>query len=261
MTLKTKIDLHLLVKIAQGASKKVMEVFNGSFETKYKEDQSPLTCADLAANDFICNHLFENWPEILIISEENQDVGFRLRAKADNAFLVDPLDGTKEFINKTTDFTVNIGLVSYGEPILGVVVAPALGLTYFGSIDEGAFVYDHNTKKSTSISVNTFSPKDEGLKIVASKSHFSQETKNYIDQFNNPEIFSYGSSLKILRVADSQADIYPRLGPTYEWDTCAAHAILKSAGGHLVDAITNQELKYNKENLLNPHFIAMGDKQ
>lgn len=254
----SKINLLHLVDLACIAGEKIMSVYNTDFSVDYKEDDSPLTQADELSNELICKYLYQHWPKIKIISEENINLPYSARSEEQYIWLVDPLDGTKEFIKRNGQFTVNIALSEYGEPILGVVHIPVEQITYFAAKDQGAFKYHHPTEKLSSLCVHTFSKKEEKLRFVVSSSHLTPETEVYIQKFTSPSLISAGSSLKLLKVAEGSTDIYPRFGPTKEWDTCAAHAILKEAGGFCIDANTHQELRYNKEELRNPFFICHG---
>lgn len=256
--LNESISFAELFQIAFEAGEKIMEVYHSTIDVDYKEDSSPLTQADLQANEHICSYLKKHHPHIPIISEELDQTTYEARLKEDLVWLVDPLDGTKEFINRRDEFTVNIGLCDQGVPVMGVVHAPALKETYFAAKGQGAFKIDHETKTLYPIHVSTYSLKDPNLRLVVSISHPSQETSDFVEQFKSPNCSSFGSSLKLLKVAEGQADIYPRFAPTMEWDTCAAHAILKEAGGICVNPNTDEELTYNKPNLRNTYFVCYG---
>jgi 3'(2'), 5'-bisphosphate nucleotidase len=169
------------------------------------------------------------------------------------------LDGTKEFIKRNGEFTVNIALVENGMPILGVVYTPVTEELFYAVKGSGA--YRSHQGEETKLSVNKFSKTDAGLRLVCSRSHLNEETQTFVDQYTTPDLVSKGSSLKFMILAMGQADIYPRLAPTMEWDTCAAQIILEEAGGQVINNETKQPVHYNKENLLNPHFIAMGGLQ
>lgn len=243
-----KIDLDELRGMALDASRAVMEVYKRDFSVYEKEDKSPMSEADLLGNEIICKALAKF--SLPILSEENKLVSFDERKKWDYFFCVDPIDGTKEFIKKNGEFTINIALIHKDTPILGVVYAPALELMYSAKQGEGAF---KNDKK---LPLNT---QRETYKIVASKSHMSKETSDFIESLetNKPkELISMGSSLKLCLVASNEADIYPRLGPTMEWDTAAADAIVREAGKMTYDFNTQKPLIYNKEDLRNPYFIV-----
>ena len=238
----------LLYELGQEAEK--IKQSDISLNTQFKQDSSPFTKADLFLNKEICNFL-KKTNISNIISEENSEVSFAKRKKWDYFWIIDPIDGTKEFINKGTDYTINIALCKENAPILSYVYAPARNEMFHAERGSSAFL---NQKKISG--GNT--PNIE-LNIVASKSHLNNETMNFIDCFKESysvKLLQYGSSLKICKVAEGIADIYPRFGPTMEWDTCAADLILREAGGELVEKKGNS-LKYNKEKLRNPHFVAM----
>ncbi len=246
--------LEIAKKAASVAGTEIMKIYqSGNFSIEAKSDDSPLTMADKAAHIKIVNLLKET--EIPILSEEGRDITYEERSKWEYFWMVDPLDGTKEFIKKNGEFTVNIALIHKGKSILGVVYPPVIGEMYWGSEGQGAFKETNGemqklntTKKSLKATV---------VNVVASRSHMSPETEEYLSKFDQPNIVSKGSSLKFLLVASGEADVYPRFAPTMEWDTAAAHAIVSEAGGRIVleDEIT--PLTYNKQSLINPSFIAL----
>jgi len=246
------IDLESIVSIAKDAGEAIMEIYQKDFEIEYKDNNSPLTEADLKANDIICKALKKSYPNIPIISEENKQIDYEIRKKWIYYWCIDPIDGTKEFIKKNDEFTVNIALIYKSEPVLGVVYAPAINEIYKAKKGKGAF---KNTKKLPS---KTNQHPKEKLFVVASKSHLSKETQRYIDTLKTRKIeqINKGSSLKLCMVATGEADIYPRLAPTMEWDTAAADAIVREAGKMTYQFENNQPLVYNKQNLLNPWFIV-----
>jgi len=219
-----KIDLNEIEKIAIDAGKAIMEIYKKDFDIEYKDDTSPLTEADLKANQIICSALEEKYPNIPIMSEENKQTPYSIRKNWEYYWCIDPIDGTKEFIKKNDEFTINIALMYKNEPVLGV----------------------HNNN-----------PKEK-LSVVASKSHLSEETQQFIDALDSKHItqVSKGSSLKLCMVAEGIADIYPRLAPTMEWDTAAADAIVRESGKMTYQYNTKEPMVYNKENLLNPWFIV-----
>lgn len=257
--LKTAIEASIV------AGKAIMEIYqNDDFQVENKEDTSPLTIADKKANDLINEFLVPH--EIPIISEENQQIDFQERKAWTQCWIVDPLDGTKEFIKKNDEFTVNIALVQEGKPELGVIYAPALKTLYFGLVSESkAYRYvvsseitdvDEILKNAEEISPAT--NKDQ-LKIVGSRSHMNEATKSFIEDLkvthgDNIEIVSKGSSLKFCLVAEGKAHIYPRFAPTMEWDTAAGHAICDAVGLKCLFRETGKPLTYNREDLLNGHF-------
>ncbi|OCR15002.1 3'(2'),5'-bisphosphate nucleotidase CysQ [Helicobacter pullorum] len=243
-----KIDLDELRGIALDASGAVMEVYKRDFSVYEKEDKSPVSEADLLGNEIICKALAKF--SLPILSEENKLVSFNERKKWDYFFCVDPLDGTKEFIKRNGEFTINIALIDRDTPIAGVVYAPALDLMF--SAKKGGGAFKNNEKLPLKI-------KRDSYKIVASKSHMSKETSDFIENLkvDKPKEFvSMGSSLKLCLVASGEADIYPRLAPTMEWDTAAADAIVRESGKMTYDFNTQKPLIYNKEDLRNPYFIV-----
>ncbi|RYD75122.1 MAG: 3'(2'),5'-bisphosphate nucleotidase [Sphingobacteriales bacterium] len=248
-----------LVEIARKAGEKIMQVYENPQEVNYKTDESPLTLADTLANEVICTSLKRNWPEIPIISEENKNVEYDTRKSYAKFWLVDPLDGTKEFIKRNGEFTVNIALIENGMPVKGVVYCPAKNETYYAEKGKGAFAIINGQVQQ--LMANKFSESDEGLKMVCSRSHLNPETEAFISKFKNPEITNAGSSLKFMLIASGKADIYPRLAPTMEWDTAAAQIVLEEAGGTIFDDITKQPMRYNKEVLRNNPFVAFGKGQ
>ena len=245
--------LALARKASSHASQAILSIYKSEdFGVDMKSDDSPLTKADKKGHDIICSYLEKSG--IPILSEEGDHSNYKERKHWSRLWIVDPLDGTKEFIKRNGEFTVNIALVEEQRPILGVVEAPVLDFQYYGIVGEGAF------KVAASIEQN-LSPLDkldisrQGLKVVASRSHLNDETKEFLTGLNNPDIVSMGSSLKFMMIAEGKADIYPRFAPTMEWDTAAAHAIMLALGGNVFDN-KQKPLMYNKENLLNPHFEA-----
>lgn len=244
------MNTKILVEIAKDAGAKALEIYHThDLGIEYKKDDSPLTRADLAANKVINEGLKRYFPEIPILSEENDEISFETRKNWNEFFLVDPIDGTKEFIKKGGDFTINIAYCVGNHVVDGVVFAPAKDLLYYTD-GANSFVEENNTKSQIPCE------KPAKYTVVASKSHMNDETRNYLDSLGDIETLQIGSSLKICMIAHGRANEYPRLGPTMEWDTAAAHAVLKKAGGNLVDFKTREELGYNKENLLNPYFLG-----
>jgi len=247
-----KINLQEVEKIAKEAGKAIIKIYNKDFNIEYKDDKSPLTEADLKSNELICKALLELYPHIPILSEENKAAPYEERKKWEYYWCIDPIDGTKEFIKKNGEFTVNIALIHKDTPVLGVVYAPALDDMYTAKKNEGAF---KNGKKLPLYINNNPSQK---LSVVASKSHLSAETQAFIDALDTKEIeqVSKGSSLKLCMVAEGVADIYPRLAPTMEWDTAAADAVVREAGKMTYQFDSEIPVVYNKENLLNPWFVV-----
>ncbi|PLX96816.1 MAG: 3'(2'),5'-bisphosphate nucleotidase [Desulfuromonas sp.] len=223
------------------------------FSIEYKDDHSPLTAADKAAHEVIVDGLQQAFPDIPILSEEGASVPYPERKGWTQFWLVDPLDGTKEFVKRNGEFTVNIALIREGAPVLGVVYVPAQDKMYCGVVGSGATRVDSNGNIKK---IHVRSPDmEQGLTVVMSRSHPSAELEAYLKGINVAEALPVGSSLKLCVVAEGLADLYPRLGPTMEWDTAAGHAVVLAAGGQ-VETPEGEALKYNKENLLNPYFIV-----
>lgn len=267
LVVEQNIDIEIINSIAVDAGKIILEIYNESsenFDISKKADDSPLTKADIAANNFIVKNLTKHYPNIPIISEENKSENFEVRKNWNHCWLVDPLDGTKEFIKRNGEFTVNIALIENGNPILGVVYAPDLDLLYYcDEAQSGSYkCQDGKCEKLKVINTN-YLDLDE-IKVVASRSHFSEPVKNFIDNLEKQNkkiaLKESGSSLKICMIADGSADVYPRLAPTMEWDTAAAHAVLLGVGKNLLQTdetlAQSEPVIYNKKNLLNPWFIS-----
>ena len=246
------IELEKIVSLAQEAGEAIMEIYKKDFKVEYKDDKSPLTEADLKANEIICRKLEELYPNIPIMSEENKQTEYTIRKDWEYYWCIDPIDGTKEFVKKNDEFTVNIALIHKTIPVLGVVYAPAIDEMYKAKKGEGAF------KNNQKLPLHTNPTPKEKLFVVASKSHLSQETQEFIDNLETKTIeqVSKGSSLKLCMVAEGVADIYPRLAPTMEWDTAAADAIVREAGKMTYQFAKDEPLMYNKEDLLNPWFVV-----
>jgi 3'(2'), 5'-bisphosphate nucleotidase len=245
-----KINLNDIKDIALKASEVIMEIYNKDFEVEYKEDNSPLTEADLKSNEIICNSLINLYPNIPIMSEENKQTNYEERKDWEYYWCIDPIDGTKEFVKKNGEFTINIALIYNKEPVLGVVYTPVLDLMYSAKKGLGAF------KNGKRLPIER---DDDKYVIVASKSHMSEETQTYIDNIDTTkekEMISMGSSLKLCLVADGSADCYPRIAPTMEWDTAAADAIVRESGKMTYNFELEEPLIYNKKDLLNPNFVV-----
>lgn len=242
-----------VLKIADTASEKVLSIYKTDFNVDYKADKSPITEADLASHQAIVDGLRDLTPDIPVLSEEGADIPWEERRQWSRFWLIDPIDGTKEFTQRTDEFTVNIALIENGEPVLGVVTAPALKDAYWGLKGEGAYKRD----SAGEIHKITVAEPTDTVRVVASKNHLNDDTKAFIEKFDSHELVQAGSSLKFCRIAEGQADIYPRLGPTCEWDTGAAHAVLSAAGGK-VETLEGAPLQYGKEDVLNPFFVASG---
>lgn len=240
------------------AGEAIMAVYRNfdAAEVQLKGDKSPLTEADLAADRTIAKVLQSAFPQIPYISEESGDLPWDTRKELPYTWLVDPLDGTKEFIKKNGEFTVNIALLRGQEVVAGVVYAPVPELLYWAARGLGA--WRMGQEGPVSIRATRFHAGQSGLRLVASRSHRDPATEAFAAGFRDPEFRAMGSSLKILLLASGDAEIYPRFAPTMEWDTAAAQIILEEAGGRLLHAGTRQALHYNKPDRLNPHFIAYG---
>ena len=249
-----------VIDVARQAGFAIMEVYKTKFDIDTKEDKrgdeiyrSPITEADKRAHIIIMEGLKKLTPDIPLISEEGQEISFEARSKWGVYWLVDPLDGTKEFIKKNDEFTVNIALIENTQPVFGVVYAPAFKILYWGSSANGSFK-SNDMDIFTPISVKT--KVTNPVQIAVSRSHPSLKMNSFISHFDKYDLHPMGSSLKICSVSDGTVHFYPRLGPTMEWDTAASHAIIRAAGGELINIGTNKPLEYNKEDLLNPKFIA-----
>ncbi len=254
MTLDYQLLIDVAKKAAVDAGGAILEVYHSAdFGTEIKSDNSPLTLADQAAHDVIVKGLKETG--LPILSEEGKSIDYADRKSWEYFWMVDPLDGTKEFIKKNGEFTVNIALIKGTEAVAGVVYAPVLDWLYWSIPDKGAYK-KAGADEVKLISAAPFDPTKQGIKVVASRSHLNEETQSYIDTLVEPELVSMGSSLKILLVGEGAADVYPRYAPTMEWDTAAAHAVIKGAGANVYHKGGQVEVRYNKENLLNPHFLV-----
>ena len=254
------------IQLIHKCNKAILSIYNTDFDVDYKDDESPLTIADKECNSIICQYLHTinskliesndiHNNDILIISEENKNEDYELRRGKKWCWLVDPIDGTKEFVKRNGQFTVNIGHVENGIPVFGIVSIPVSGEIYYGAKGIGSFKLHNNITTRLSIidNKNFIKPK---CRIVVSGSHLNKDSEDFINKFEDPVIVSIGSSIKLLFIAEDKADVYPRLAPTSEWDTCAAHAIVRYAGGKVLNYNTLDELQYNKNNLLNPYFIV-----
>jgi len=244
--------------IAIRAGKIIKEVYDSpeSIELSYKADASPLTRADQLANDEIVKGLSELKYVFPIISEENKEISYQLRKDFEYVWMVDPLDGTKEFVKRNGEFTVNIALIHFNRPILGVVYTPVTEALYFGAQNRGAYLEKEGLK--TPLQVRKFTLSDPGLLVICSRSHLNKETEDIINRLNNPQLIQKGSSLKFMELAEGKAHFYPRIAPTMEWDLAASDIILHEAGGKLLQEGSDQPLKYNKQFLYNPGFLAYG---
>lgn len=261
------IDINSILDIARESCSKILEIYNQEFEVELKDDNSPLTLADRASDEIITTALKKlnselssyGFNSIGIISEERLELDFSIRDSFEYNWMIDPLDGTKEFIKKNGNFSVNIALLHNNRPILGVVALPVSGDIYYATKGGGSF---KNTKRLPLLKKDTST-----LRVVASSSHLNEKTskllKNLKNSFSNLEVLSLGSSIKFCLVAEGRADIYPRFSKTMEWDSAAAHIIVNESGGVVLnlDEPHLGELVYNKPSLENPNFIALLDKK
>jgi len=250
--------IPILESICTEASKEILEVYADAegVEIDRKADNSPLTQADQRANAVIVQGLNTNFPDIPIVSEENKLLDYDVRKHYETHWFVDPLDGTKEFIRRNGEFTVNIALIHKGSPVIGVVQVPVTGAFFWGVKNGGAFMKQDETIHK--LRASPFHLSDSGVRVVASRSHLNEETQALLDRLNAPIIVSTGSSLKFLKIAKGETDFYPRVAPTMEWDTGAAQMVLEEAGGKVLQYDSGEPLRYGKENLLNPYFVAFG---
>lgn len=244
--------INNLLSFGKELSREVCEIQTQGFETLQKEDKSPLTEADLHSNKRIREFLFSNSNVTNIISEEDKSIDYQKRSQWDYYWMIDPIDGTKEFVKGGDDFCINIALCKGEEPVFGYVACPKKKDQYYAIQGRGAF------KNGERIYCAKRSSRDP-IRVVASKSHLNEDTKNFIESLKTKhqvELLSIGSSLKFCLIAEGKADIYPRFGPTMEWDTCAPQIIAEESGADVFADTTNKPLIYNKENLLNPYFIV-----
>lgn len=249
--------LSAVRELAKVAGDKILEIYDTDFDVESKSDESPLTAADLASHHAIVDGLKELTPEIPVLSEEDAKISFEERSSWSRYWLIDPLDGTKEFVKRNGEFTVNIALIDDGYPVLGVVYVPVTGVTYAAAQGTGA-IKEESGKAETKIQVRKLG--SGPVAVVGSRSHQGDSLKAFLDKVGDHEMISMGSSLKMCLVAEGAADIYPRLGLTSEWDTGAAQCVVEEAGGLLNNAETLQRLQYNsKDSLLNPFFLVIGD--
>lgn len=249
------IDHRAVVDIAIAAGVAIMEIYSQDFAVEHKDDRSPLTAADLASHHLIVDGLRRLTPELPVLSEESASIAWEERRTWTRYWLVDPLDGTREFVKKNGEFTVNIALIENGETVFGVVYAPALEELHYGIRGVGAFVRDGDED----VPILSRKPASPPLRVAASRSHLDERTAAAMRRMGEVESQGLGSSLKFCRIAEGRMDVYPRFGPTSEWDTAAAQCVLEAAGGAVL-TLDGQPLRYNhKEALLNPDFIALGD--
>lgn len=251
------MNFEELLKVAKDASLDagyaILDVYGTKdYGVETKSDNSPLTIADKKSHDIILKYLQKTG--IPVLSEEGNKIPFHERKTWEYFWMVDPLDGTKEFIKRNGEFTVNIALIKNKKPIMGVIYVPTFEKLYYGIQGFGAYLEENKNKVQLPFTKND----TDTVKIVASRNYLNKETKDFIQTYPKHELLSMGSSLKFMLIAEGNADVYPRLAPTSEWDTAAAQAIVEIVGGKVVDFETKEPLVYNKENLLNPFFLVFG---
>ncbi|MBO05574.1 MAG: 3'(2'),5'-bisphosphate nucleotidase [Parcubacteria group bacterium] len=258
------------------AGEAILDVYESDFAVEQKDDKSPLTLADKKSNEIIENALEQtvtvNNSTVPILSEEGKEISYEERKKWEYFWLIDPLDGTKEFIKRNGEFTVNIALIHKHKPVLGIIYIPVKDVFYFAAVNIGTYKLENSEILTDDLSIEDLIDKSQklplnsndksSLTVIGSRSHTSEEFSEFVKQLNerhrNVEFISSGSSLKLCLVAEGKADVYPRFGPTMEWDTAAGQAIVEQAKGTVMDTQTNEPLNYNKNNLLNPFFIVSG---
>ncbi len=246
-----------ITDISHRAGKAILDVYEQDFSVVQKEDNSPLTQADLASHVIIRDALAALTPDIPLLSEESASIDFTTRSTWRQYWLVDPLDGTKEFVNRNGEFTVNIALIRDHVPVFGVVHVPVSGVSYTGIEKEGATRQDPGQKP---VRIYIRQPCADPMVIVGSRSHANPKLLRHLAALGEYQLISMGSSLKFCLLAEGKADFYPRLGPTSEWDTAAAHAVVSAAGGQII-TLDGKPLRYNcKESLLNPEFLVIADR-
>lgn len=251
-----KRGLAEIVRLAKRAGEAILSVYRQQdFAISYKADRSPLTQADLAAHHLIADALKKRWPGLPVLTEESTTVPYRLRREWESYWLVDPLDGTKEFVKRSDEFTVNIALIRCGVAVMGVVYAPAFDISYYAAEGMGAFK-QRGDGEAAPIAVSDY--RGRRLKIALGRSHIASALSTFLEKLPPHELIRMGSSLKLCLVAEGAADLYPRLGRTMEWDTAAAHAIVNEAGGSVTNS-HGKPLLYNKADLANPDFFVRGN--
>lgn len=292
--------LSALLALIGRAGEEILKVYSrleSDWEVSLKEDRTPVTEADRVSHQILSGGLKKLWPEVPILSEESQEIPYDMRKRFEYFWLLDPLDGTREFLKKNGEFTINLALIHRTRAVAGFISVPCKGLIYYAIKGEGAHRMEEikgaelkeneETVGKETVGINTgktkpdfdnnkavknwlarfavskleaarFSLDEPGLTVVASRSHFDPATKEFIEQLNNPRLVSVGSSLKFMLLAEGKAQLYPRLGRTMEWDTAAGQAILEEAGGQVLEFSTRLPPTYNKESLANPPFLATG---
>jgi 3'(2'), 5'-bisphosphate nucleotidase len=246
-------DFDFLAGVAREAGRAILEVYGTDFDVSRKEDKSPLTLADMCSHKIISDSLKARYPDIPILSEEGKEVPFETRRSWDRFWLVDPLDGTKEFVKRNGEFTVNIALVEDHTPVLGIIHIPVTGRLFIGRVGEGCWEISGSERRRLKVAPM---PDSNGpVRIVRSRSHPTPGLEELLSLIPSYEVVNRGSSLKFCAVAEGEADFYPRFGPTWEWDTAAGQAIVIAAGGVMLD-LSGKPFFYNRQNLLNGPFIV-----
>ncbi|HRI29445.1 MAG TPA: 3'(2'),5'-bisphosphate nucleotidase CysQ [Chitinophagales bacterium] len=252
------IDIPILIQIARQAGNAILQVYQNEFEVIRKSDNSPITLADTASNEVINSHLTKHYPQIPIISEENKLTDYAIRKDWNYCWIIDPLDGTKEFVNRNGEFTINIALIEKQTPIFGLIYVPVSGELYYALMGKGSFYLAPNADKPVQIFAQKPMP---GAQVItfASRSHINEDTRRFIEGlktiYGDVQVTGAGSALKFCRVAEGKAHFYPRFSPCSEWDTAAGHIIATQAGATVTQP-NGEPLLYNKENLLSPSFIV-----
>ncbi|MDJ0805669.1 MAG: 3'(2'),5'-bisphosphate nucleotidase CysQ [Gammaproteobacteria bacterium] len=250
------VPKEALIELARNAGAAILEIYNTEFNVTDKADKTPLTEADLAAHNIIVSTLEKLTPEIPVLSEESCQIPYETRQAWQRYWLIDPLDGTKEFIKRNGEFTVNIALIEDQQPTLGVIYAPVIDKLYYGVVGDGAWMSEAGADLQP---ISVVKQRRNPARVAGSRSHAGESLQKFLANLGEYELVSMGSSLKSCLVAEGKADLYPRLGLTSEWDTGAAQAIVEAAGGKLTE-LDMQPLRYNtKESLLNPYFFVFGD--
>lgn len=248
--------LDPVIQVAYQAGKVIMEVYDAGFHVEEKSDHTPVTEADMAANDIIESSLKELTPHLPILTEETKPTPFTQRQTWSRYWLIDPLDGTREFIKRNGEFTVNIALIDGNESVMGVVYAPVIGVLYYAAKGQGAYKQESTNEPKP---IHVREKCSDKTVVACGRSHPTKEIKTFLGNLGDCEIIRVGSALKSCLVAEGKADLYARLGPTSEWDTAAAQCVVEEAGGVITDT-TMKRLCYNtKDDLLNPHFFVAGD--
>lgn len=246
------VDFDFLARIAREAGKAILEVYGTNFDVTCKDDQSPVTLADMRSHGIIADSLRARYPEIPVLSEEGKEVPFKVRQGWDRFWLVDPLDGTKEFIKRNGEFTINIALVENQAPVAGMIYIPVTGRLFMADVREGCWEISNGRQRT--LRVGQVAPEGP-VRVVRSRSHPTPGLEEFLSLLPSYQVVNRGSALKFCAVAEGEADFYPRFGPTWEWDTAAGQAVVTAAGGVMLD-LSGKPFVYNKENLLNGPFIV-----